>query len=56
MGAEDIEKVLGRSLPIMILRNKAKEVLNKDSYFKVFSKELQEKIIDCFKIKNFNEG
>lgn len=55
-GAEDIEKNLGRSLPIIILRNNAKKALLEDKNFKLLSKELLEKAIDCFKIRNMQPG
>ena len=39
IGAQEIEKVLGKSLPIIIIRNKAKQALLNEQIFRVLSRE-----------------
>jgi hypothetical protein len=56
LGVEDIENVLGKSLPLIILRNSAKHAIKCVKIFEKFSQEYIEKIIDCFKIKPVKKG
>ena len=56
LGAEDIESALGRSLPLIILRNEAKAALNSSKVFGQLSEEYLDKIIDCFKLKKVAGG
>lgn len=56
LGIEDIENVLGKSLPIIILRNRAKLALRSSKYLEKLSEDYIERIIDCFKLKNVKQG
>ena len=56
LGIEDIEGALGRSLPLIILRNKAKFALKTCKIFEKLTDEYLEKAIDCFKLKSFKQG
>ena len=56
MGVEDIENSLGRSLPLMILRNEAVKALKSSKIFEKLSEEYIEKAIDCFKLKGVKTG
>jgi predicted transcriptional regulator len=56
LGVEDIENVLGRSLPLIILRNEAKSAIKTAKIFERLNEEYVEKIIDCFKLKNVKIG
>lgn len=48
---DEIERALGKSLPLIILRNNVKSVLVEDPFFKDLSKEFKEKVIDCLQIE-----
>ena len=54
LGIEDIENALGRSLPLIILRNKAKSALKSCRLFEKLTDEYVERAIDCFKIRSIN--
>lgn len=56
LGVEDIENVLGKSLPLIIIRNQAKSALKSSKVFQKISEEYIEKAIDCFKMKNVKQG
>ena len=56
LGIEDIENALGRSLPLIIIRNKAKHALKTCKIFDKLTDEYVEKVIDCFKIKSVKQG
>ena len=56
LGVEDIENALGRSLPLIILRNEARSALKSSKYFEKLSEEYIERAIDCFKIKSVKQG
>jgi hypothetical protein len=56
MGIEDIENALGRSLPLIILRNKAKGALKSCRVFEKLTEEYIERAIDCFKIRSVKQG
>jgi CRP-like cAMP-binding protein len=56
LGVEDIENALGRSLPLIILRNEAMTTLKSTKLLERLSAEYLEKIIDCFKLKNVKPG
>ena len=56
LGVEDIENALGRSLPLIILRNEARSALKSSKFFEKLSEEYIERAIDCFKIKSVKQG
>lgn len=56
LGIEDIENALGRGLPLIILRNKAKAALKKSRFFEKLTDEYVERAIDCFKLKSVKQG
>ena len=56
LGAEDIESALGRSLPLIILRNEAKTALRSAQVFDKLNEEFIDKIIDCFRLKKVSAG
>lgn len=56
LGIEDIENALGKSLPLIILRNKAKSALKTSKFFDKLTDEYVEKAIDCFKIRSVKQG
>ena len=56
LGIEDIENALGRSLPLIILRNKAKAALKTCKLFEKLTDEYTEQVIDSFKIKSVKQG
>ena len=56
LGIEDIENALGRSLPLIILRNKAKAALKTCKIFEKLTEEYIEKVIDCLKLKSVKQG
>lgn len=56
LGIEDIENALGRSLPLIILRNKAKSALKSCRFFEKLTDEYIERAIDCFKLKSVKQG
>jgi hypothetical protein len=47
---------LGKGLPLIILRNEAKNALRSAKIFDKLSEEYMEKAIDCFKLKNVKTG
>lgn len=56
LGIEDIETALGRSLPLIILRNTAKAALKKSKHFEKLTEDYIEKAIDCFRLKSVKQG
>ena len=56
LGIEDIENALGRSLPLIILRNEALKALKSSPVFERLSEEYVERAIDCFKLKAVKAG
>lgn len=48
--------MLGKSLPLIILRNEAKNAIKAAKIFDRLSEEYVERIIDCFKLKNVKAG
>ena len=55
-GIEDIENALGKSLPLIILRNEARNALKSSKIFDKLSEEYIQKAIDCFKLKNVKQA
>ena len=51
-----IENALGRSLPLIILRNEALKALKSSPLFEKLSDEYIERAIDCFKLKAAKPG
>lgn len=56
VGVEDIENVLGKSLPLIILRNQAKQALKSSKIFEKLSEEYIEKVLDHFKLKSVKQN
>ena len=52
LGVEDIEEVLGKSLPLIITRNKVRAALLENKEFQNLSPKYLDLSLDCFKIKN----
>ena len=56
LGVEDIQNALGKSLPLIILRNKAKSALKSCKALQKLTDEYIEQAIDCFKLKSVKAG
>lgn len=55
LGVEDIEQVLGRSLPLIITRNKVRAALLEYVEYKNLYPKYLDLALDCFKIRNVQE-
>jgi hypothetical protein len=52
----DIKTVLGKSLPIVLIRNQLKNVLRKEAFFQKLSKKYQARLLDSFNVRNVDKG
>jgi len=52
----DIKTALGKSLPIVLIRNQLKNALRKEAFFQKLSKKYQAKLLDSFNLQNVDKG
>ena len=56
LGVEDIEEVLGKSLPVIFTRNKVRAGLLEHKEYKKLSNQYFDLALDCFKVRNVQEN
>ena len=56
LGVQDIDKVLGSSLEAIMIRNKIRSNLLRCEEFKILSPSFIDLVLDCFKIKYFEQN
>lgn len=56
LGVQEVENVLGRSFPLIIIRNKAREILLGNEEFKGLSGYYMDLILDTIRIQNLESG
>jgi len=51
-----MKKTLGKSLPVILIRNKMKNILKNESFFQKLSKQYASKLLDSFTVINVDKG